>query len=44
MQAPVLSQKNKVHILEIAFSNIRNNSLANMKASHPTQRTHRGEN
>lgn len=37
MQTPLLSQKSKICIGEINFSNIKKNSLANVKASQPTQ-------
>lgn len=47
MQTPLLSQKNKLCIGEINFSNIKNNHVTNVKGSQPTQdaeHTHRGEN
>lgn len=37
MQTPLLSQENRIHVGEINFFNVRNNSLANIKASQPTQ-------
>lgn len=37
MQTPLLSQKNKICIEEINVSNIKKKSLANVKASQPTQ-------
>lgn len=47
MQTPLLSQENSIHVGETNFSSIRNKSLANIKASQPTQdagHTDRGEN
>lgn len=47
MQTPLLSQENRIHAGETDFSSIINNSLANIKASQPTQdagHTDRGEN
>lgn len=44
---PLLSQKKIICIGKNNFSNIKNNHLANVKASQPTQdaeHTHRGDN